>query len=91
MEQLNDEELRYASNTWTHIDLIIYNKMDKKIVLAVEVDGYCYHREGTKQQERDKIKERILDKYNIPLVRLSTIGSGEENVIGNKIREIIND
>lgn len=87
MEQLNDEELKYASNIWTHIDLIIYNKMDKKLILAIEVDGYCYHKEGTKQQERDKLKEKILEKYDIPLIRLSTIGSGEEKIVENGIRE----
>lgn len=91
IEQLNVEELKYASNIWTHIDLIIYNKMDKKLLLAIEVDGYFYHKEGTKQQERDKIKERILEKYGIPLIRLSTIGSNEEKIVEDKIKEIINN
>lgn len=91
IEQLNVEELKYASNIWTHIDLIIYNKMDKKLLLAIEVDGYFYHKEGTKQQERDKIKERILQKYGIPLIRLSTIGSNEEKIVEDKIKEIINN
>lgn len=89
MNQLDNEELRYASNIWTHIDLIIYNKMDKKLLLAIEVDGYFYHRDGTRQQERDKIKERILEKYDIPLIRLSTIGSNEEKILENKIKELI--
>lgn len=56
--------------------------MDKRLVIAVEVDGYYFHKEGTKQQERDNIKGRILNKYEIPLVRLNTTGSEE------KIKEI---
>ena len=42
-------------------------KMDKKTVIAVEVDGYFYHKEGTAQEKRDKVKDRILEKYGITL------------------------
>lgn len=85
---LDENEVKYATNTWTHIDFVIFNKMDKKLVLAIEVDGYYFHREGTKQQERDKVKEKILDKYDVPLIRLNTTGSGEREKLENKIREI---
>ena len=85
---LDNEEKLYASNVWTHIDFVIFNKMDKKIFLAVEVDGYYWHKEGTKQQERDKLKDRILEKYMIPLIRLSTTGSGEKEILEAKIRKI---
>ena len=88
MELLNEEESKFATNTWTHIDFIIFNKMDKKLVLAIEVDGYYFHREGTKQQQRDQIKDKILDKYDIPLIRLSTIGSGEKEKLEEKIKQI---
>ena len=85
---LNEEEKLYANNNWTHIDFAIFNKMDKKMVLAIEVDGYYYHKEGTKQQERDNLKNRILEKYEIPLIRFSTIGSGEKKILEEKIREV---
>ena len=85
---LNEEEKSYANNDWTHIDFVIFNKMDKKMVLAIEVDGYYYHKEGTKQQERDKLKDRILEKYEVPLIRFSTTGSGEKKILEKKIREI---
>lgn len=88
MKLLNEEELKFATNTWTHIDFIIFNKMDKKLVLAIEVDGYYFHREGTKQQQRDQIKDKILDKYDVPLIRLSTIGSGEKEKLEEKIKQI---
>ena len=85
---LNEEEKSYANNVWTHIDFVIFNKMDKKMVLAIEVDGYYYHKEGTKQQERDKLKDRILEKYEVPLIRFSTTGSEEKKILEEKIREI---
>lgn len=88
LQQLEDEELKYATNVWTHVDFVIFNKMDKKMVMAVEVDGYFYHKEGTKQEERDKLKERILDKYNIPLVRLSTIGKEEYSILSSAMKSV---
>lgn len=87
-ELLTEEERKYTNNAWTHIDFVIYNKMDKKLVVALEVDGYYYHREGTKQQERDLIKDRILGKYDIPLLRLNTTGSGEREKIKAEMENI---
>ena len=85
---LNEAQQKYAMNSLTHIDLLLYNKFSKMPILAIEVDGYYYHKEGTKQQERDKLKDRILKKYEIPLIRLSTTGSEEKKILEEKIREI---
>lgn len=85
---LNKNELKYASHEWTHIDFVIYNKMDKKPSLAIEVDGYTFHKKSTAQSQRDELKNEILKKYNIPLIRLSTIGSDEKNIIKSKLDEL---
>lgn len=85
---LNKDELKYASHEWTHIDFVIYNKMDKKPSLAIEVDGYAFHKKSTAQSQRDGLKNEILKKYNIPLIRLSTIGSDEKNIIKSKLDEL---
>ena len=63
---LNDEECKYAMNSATHLDFLIYSRISKKPVLAVEVDGYHYHKAGTKQAEREFIEEshfRICIKF----------------------------
>ena len=86
---LNKDELKYVGNEWTHIDFIIYNKMDKKPVLAVEVDGYAFHKKSTAQRKRDGLKNKVFEKYEIPLIRLSTIGSNEKNIIKSKLEEIL--
>ena len=86
---LNKDELKYVLNEWTHVDFIIYNKMDKKPVLAVEVDGYAFHKKSTAQSKRDELKNKVFEKYEIPLIRLSTIGSDEKNIIKNKLEEIL--
>ena len=85
---LNKDELKYASHEWTHIDFVIYNKMDKKPSIAIEVDGYAFHKKSTAQSQRDELKNEILKKYNIPLIRLSTIGSDEKNIIKSKLDEL---
>ncbi|WP_029409972.1 AAA domain-containing protein [Treponema pedis] len=88
LKNLNEEEKAYASKTWTHIDFLIYNKISKKPVLAIEVDGHKYHKKGTRQSERDTLKNRILEACNIPLLRLSTAGSGEREKILEKLKNI---
>ena len=40
-------------------------------------------------QERDIKKDRILELYGIPLVRLSTIGSNEKKIMEDKLNEIL--
>ena len=75
----------------THIDFLIYNKISKIPLLAVEVDRYKYHKEDNKQKERDILKNNILSKYNIPLIRLTTNGSREESIIRSKLDEIVNN
>ena len=85
---LNEKERKYASHHNTHLDFYIFKKIGDKSVLAIEVDGYDNHKKGTDQYERDKLKNSILHKYNIPLIRLKTNGSGEEEKIRNKLNEL---
>lgn len=87
--KLNDEESKYAMNILTHTDFLIYNKLDKMPLLVVEVDGYQFHKEGTMQYERDKMKDRILSKYNIPILRLKTNGSNEKKRLVDMLNQII--
>ncbi|WP_337402393.1 AAA domain-containing protein [Suilimivivens sp.] len=78
---LNEQEDRYVKNSSTHLDFLIYNRISKKPVLAVEVDGYEYHKNGTKQNQRDLMKNHIMEIYGIPLLRFKTNGSGEREKI----------
>ena len=78
LHKLTDEEVTYAINPLTHVDFLIFNKMDKSPVLALEVDGYAYHKEDTRQSERAKMKNSIFVKYGLPLIRFNTTGSMEK-------------
>lgn len=88
-ELLNEKECGYAMNLATHIDFLLYNRISKKPVLAIEVDGYQYHQENTKQASRDIMKNHILELYGIPLLRFATNGSGEKESIIKKLEEIL--
>jgi superfamily I DNA and/or RNA helicase len=86
LELLEDEEVKYAMNIGTHVDFLIFRKIDRSPVLAVEVDGYSFHKKGTRQAERDQLKNSILRKYEIPIVRFNTTGSNEEERLIKELR-----
>lgn len=75
--RMTEEESQYASRPGTHVDFLLYNPVSKEPVLAIEVDGFNFHKDGTKQAQRDRLKDSIFEKYGIPLLRLPTNGSGE--------------
>jgi len=84
-------EEKYAMNILTHVDFLIFDAIDKSPRLVVEVDGVKFHAEGTKQSERDAMKNEILNKYCLPILRFKTDGSNErkqlittlEGLVGN--------
>lgn len=61
----------------------------KKPVLAIEVDGYRYHKEDTVQASRDLLKNHIMGLYEIPLLRFRTNGSGEKEKIIEMLDELV--
>lgn len=83
---LTEKEAQYASNPLTHLDFLMFNKMNKKPIMAIEIDGVSYHAAGTKQAERDMMKNTILEKYGLPLLRIRTNESNIENRITARLR-----
>lgn len=86
---MTNEEKKYAKNDWTHVDFLIYKTIDKSPVLAIEVDGFKYHKEGSKQAKRDELKNIIFEKYDILLCRFSTTGSNEKEKLTQILHEKI--
>ena len=86
---MSDDEKKYAKNDWTHVDFLIYKTIDKSPVLAIEVDGSKYHKEGSKQAKRDELKNTIFAKYDIPLCRFNTAGSNEKEKLSQMFKEKI--
>lgn len=88
---LTEYEIKYAMNILTHNDFVIFNKIDKMPILAIEVDGHAYHANNPKQLMRDNMKDGILEKYSIPMLMVKTIESGEEARLRLKLREIVHN
>lgn len=88
-ELLNEQECQYAMNPATHLDFLIYNRIGKKPVLAIEVDGYEYHKENTVQASRDLMKNHIMELYEIPFLRFKTNGSGEREKIIEMLDKLV--
>mgnify|MGYP003578662126 CR=1 FL=1 len=89
-DRLSEEEERYAKHHATHLDFLIYNKLGKNPVLAIEVDDYEYHKKESRQSQRDAMKNEILEKYGVPVLRFSTTGSGESEKLIRKLTTIKN-
>lgn len=86
-DMLNEEEKKYVKNR-ASVDFVVYRRIDKSVVLVIEVDGFAFHENNPKQKERDKKKDLILSKYGINLLRLPTNGSKEEDKILHALDDI---
>lgn len=82
-QPFSEDEIRFIRNN-SRIDFLLYNKIDKTPVLAIEVDGVSFH-DNILQRERDKKKDHILKIIGLPLLRLSTDGHNEEAKIIEKL------
>ncbi|RFS20513.1 DUF2726 domain-containing protein [Chitinophaga silvatica] len=82
-QPFSEDEIRFIRNN-SRIDFLLYNKIDKTPVLAIEVDGVSFH-DNKLQQERDNKKDHILEIIGLPLLRLSTDGHSEEARIIEKL------
>ncbi len=86
---LDKNELKYAQNDWTHVDFLIYSKINKSPTLAIEVDGVSYHSQDKKQFQRDMMKNAIFEKYDIPLIRFGTKEYLNKKVLFEKFKNYI--
>lgn len=71
-----------------HVDFLVYDWMRKQVMFCIEVDGVKYHREGTKQHERDLLKDAIFRQNRLVLLRFPTNGSGERARIKKELDRI---
>jgi superfamily I DNA and/or RNA helicase len=76
-DRLSPSEKQYVANILTHVDFLIFDTIGMVPRLVVEVDGAAFHSRGTRQSERDAVKNAILGKYGLPVERFRTDGSGE--------------
>lgn len=70
-KNLSEEEIRYVNNG-ASLDFVIYNNMDNRPVLFIEVDGFSFHKNNPKQLQKDKLKDNIAKKNGIDMLRFET-------------------
>lgn len=90
-EPLTARERQFVSHPNSHVDFLLYNKLDKLPVLSIEVDGYRFHELNEKQRERDRTKDSIFKKLGIRMLRFSTVGSGEREKLEAELNELLVD
>ena len=73
---LSEDEVAFINHN-ARLDFLLYSKIDKTPILAIEVDGVSFHNNEL-QQERDNKKNHILEIIDLPLLRLSTDGHSEK-------------
>lgn len=81
MSLMTEKEARYASNYCTHVDFLIVDIVSHKPVLAIEM----FHNMVTRLYRCDRLKDNILDKYGLPLLRLRNKRSVEKEIVASKL------
>lgn len=79
IDLLTSEELKFVNKS--SLDFVVYYKQDKACALVIEVDGFAFHENNPDQLRRDALKDTILMKYKVPILRLATNGSRERERI----------
>lgn len=89
LSNLNSREMEFVLGGLSHVDFLIYKNIDKSPLLCIEVDGASYHEQGSKQSQRDKMKDEIFQKCGLRLIRFSTKGSEERKILINAIKSAL--
>lgn len=84
----SDRAIEFVMNENTHVDFLVYDKLSHQPVLIIEVDGVSYHKAGSAQAERDKLKDSILAQYGLPVERFRTDGSNEQARLRSALEKI---
>jgi len=87
-KDFTEEERTFVGRSWSHVDFLIYRPSTLEPVFVIEVDGYRWHKEKSEQKRRDNLKNSILEKCSIPILRLSTVGSREDEKILAQFKKI---
>lgn len=85
---LSEEQYDFVFSD-SSLDFLIRLKGSRRVFLAIEVDGWEFHGMSEEQQRRDALKDSIMNVYGIHVLRLPTIGSGEEKQIREALDRLL--
>lgn len=83
------EAVRFMQNG-ARLDFLVYDTLDNAPVAAFEVDGAAYHRAGSRQDARDRIKDAVLSAVGLPFLRYATdsAAGGEAETLSAFLAEV---
>ncbi|MEL6188400.1 MAG: DUF2726 domain-containing protein, partial [Myxococcota bacterium] len=84
LRRLNDRQRRFVRST-PSVDFLVFRKAGREPILGIDLDGFAFHEDDSKQLARDRIKDDIFAICDLALLRLPTTGSAEDV----KIREAL--
>jgi len=70
------------------VDFVISSRITDQVLGVIEVDGFTYHQDNPEQLRRDALKDAILARSGISLMRLATTGSGENDRAAEFLRAL---
>jgi Protein of unknown function (DUF2726) len=71
------------------VDFVISSRITDQVLGVIEVDGFTYHQDSPEQLRRDALKDAILARSGIALLRLATTGSGEPERAADFLRTLV--
>ena len=83
-EVANKEDRNFILSPGTHCDFVIFDRLNKKIRLIVEVDGKQH--EDHVQKLRDERKDRVLRDVGLKIIRIRTTDVDVEKKIAAQLR-----
>ncbi|VTX48069.1 RecBCD enzyme subunit RecD [uncultured Actinomyces sp.] len=86
--RLNEEQRSFVFRD-SALDFGVYSRVTKRLLLAIEVDGWEFHGMREEQQRRDGLKDSIMSAYGVPVLRLPTIGSWEDKQIREALDRLL--
>jgi len=78
LEGFNNQEIKYISHPWTHVDFLFYNRVTKENLFVIEVDGVSFHEQNPQQVVKDELKDRVIAQNGLAIFRFKTNESGEK-------------
>nr|WP_316667983.1 DUF2726 domain-containing protein [uncultured Propionibacterium sp.] len=86
-----DPRQRIFVRSVSAVDFVVFHKVTRRLLLAIEVNGTVFHEARAVQEERDRTKKQILEAYGVRMLSLPTNGSGEERRIREALDHALSD
>lgn len=87
--RLNPVEIDYALHSWNQVDFVIYREVDKTPLLCIEVDTHGYRAGNSRHPADGSLKDSILLKCNVPLIRFEANGRDEERRLAQELDVVV--